>query len=431
MARKLILFPLLVSVLFLAVELSAEDQKGAPVTIQYFSGWNEGEPYVPLFKKIIADFEAANPRIKVNATWNGRENLTKVRPMLLSGNVPEIMDQGADELTGALVSQDLTFALDKDLALPAAGSKSAWKDTFKPGQLDAYKKGGETHIVPWWIDTTAFYYNGKLFSQKGFSAPKTWDEFTSLADKMKAGGLAPLAQDGGVNFYNVYYFRHLVQRIMGNGALLKASGDKSGGSWDDPGFLKAAKLVEQLAKKGYFIKGFEGYTYPAGQIDFVKGKAAMILISTWLPAETKDSIPAGFEYRSFPVPTVAAGKGKAADVELYQWSFVVLKDAAHKAEAVQFLKFWTQKKYNDEMAINHDAMIAIKGTANPPSNPDAAKLMDIASSTSRFNDGVNSALPEYWQTVLLPADDSLIFGKVSAEQFIAQLKKDSKAFWNK
>jgi len=116
---------------------------------------------------------------------------------------------------------------------------------------------------------------------------------------------------------------------------------------------------------------------------------------------------------------------------MFQWSFVVLKDAPHKSEAVQFLKFWTQKKYNDEMALNHDAMIAIKGTADPPSNADAAQLMNVASSTSRFNDGVNSAYPEYWTTVLLPADDNLIFGKATAEQFIAQLKKESKAFWNK
>jgi hypothetical protein len=83
------------------------------------------------------------------------------------------------------------------------------------------------------------------------------------------------------------------------------------------------------------------------------------------------------------------------------------------------------------MATSYDAMISIKGSANPPSNPDAARLMDVATSTSRFNDGVNSAFPEYWQTVLLPADDRLIFGKVTAEQFIAQLKKDSAAFWNK
>jgi raffinose/stachyose/melibiose transport system substrate-binding protein len=405
--------------------------QGKPVTIQYFSGWNEGEPYVALFKRIISDFQAATPNVKVDATWNGRENLTKVRPMLLSGNVPEIMDQGGDELTGALVNQDLTFALDKELAAPAYGSKTAWKDTFKPGQLETYMKGSQTHIIPWWIDTTDFFYNGKLFASKGYTAPKTWDEFLALCAKFKSGGLPPLAQDGGINFYNVYYFRHLVQRILGNGALLKASGDKSGAAWQDSGFLKAAKMVEQLVKNGYFIKGFEGYTFPAGQIDFVKGKAAMILISTWLPAETKDSIPAGFEYRSFPVPIVAGGKGKPTDLELFQWSFVVLRDAPHKAEAVQFLKFWMQKKYNDEMALNHDAMIAIKGTANPPSNSDAAKLMDVATSTSRFNDGVNSAYPEYWQSVLLPADDSLIFGKATAEQFIAQLAKDSKAFWNK
>jgi raffinose/stachyose/melibiose transport system substrate-binding protein len=428
MKKRLILLAAVLMVLVPPAFISAQ---GKPVTIQFFSGFNEGEPYVPLFKQIIADFEAATPNIKVNATWNGRENLTKVRPMLLSGNVPEIMDQGGDELTGALVNQDLTFALDKELAGPAFGSKTSWKDTFKPGQLETYMKGTQTHIIPWWIDTTDFFYNGKLFGSKGYTVPKTWEDFLALGAKFKASGLPPLAQDGGINFYNVYYFRHFVQRILGNGALLNASGDKTGSSWDNPGFLKAAKMVEQLTKSGYFIKGFEGYTYPAGQIDFVKGKAAMILISTWLPAETKDSIPANFEYRSFPVPTVPGGKGKATDLELFQWSFVVLKEAPHKAEAVQFLKFWTQKKYNDEMALKHDAMIAIKGTANPPSNADASRLMDVATSTSRFNDGVNSAYPEYWQAVLLPADDSLIFGKVTAEQFIAALKKDSKAFWSK
>ncbi len=428
MKKRLILMAAILAILSLPAFVGAQ---GKPVTIQFFSGFNEGEPYVPLFKQIIADFEAATPNVKVNATWNGRENLTKVRPMLLSGNVPEIMDQGGDELTGALVNQDLTYALDKELAAPAFGSKTAWKDTFKPGQLETYMKGSQMHIIPWWIDTTDFFYNGKLFASKGYTAPKTWDDFLALCGKFKSGGLPPLAQDGGINFYNVYYFRHLVQRILGNGALLKASGDKSGDAWGDPGFLRAAKLVEQLAKSGYFIKGFEGYTFPAGQIDFVKGKAAMLLISTWLPAETKDSIPAGFQYRSFPVPTVAGGKGKTTDLELFQWSFVVLKEAPHKAEAVQFLKFWTQKKYNDQMALTHDAMIAIKGTADPPSNADAAQLMNVATSASRFNDGVNSAYPEYWQTVLLPADDALIFGKLTAEQFIAQLKKESKAFWNK
>jgi raffinose/stachyose/melibiose transport system substrate-binding protein len=426
MVKRLLFLSLILAALFVPVFLSA-----APVTIQYFSGWNEGEPYVALFKTIIADFQAENPNIKVNVTWNGREALTKVRPMILSGNVPEIVDQGGDELTGALVNDNLTYALNADLATPAYGLKTAWKDTFKPGQLETYMKGSEMHILPWWIDTTVFYYNGSLFKQKGFTPPKTWDEFLALCGKIKATGLAPLAQDGGINFYNVYYFRHFVQRIMGNGALLAACADKTGKAWDNPGFLKAAKMVEQLVKQGYFIKGFEGYTFPAGQIDFVKGNAAMLLISTWLPAETKDSIPVGFEYRSFPVPTVAGGKGKATDVELFQWSFVVLKDSQHKPEAVQLLKFWTQKKYNDLMATNHDAMISIKGSANPPSNPDAARLMDVASSTSRFNDGVNSAYPEYWQTVLLPADDSLIFGKVTAEQFIAKLKKDSVAFWNK
>ena len=269
MKKKLILLTAVLMVLVPAALITAQ---GKPVTIQFFSGFNEGEPYVPLFKQIIADFEAATPNIKVNATWNGRENLTKVRPMLLSGNVPEIMDQGGDELTGALVNQDLTFALDKELAEAALGVKTSWKSTFKPGQLETYMKGSQTHIIPWWIDTTDFFYNGKLFGSKGYTVPKTWEDFLALGAKLKAGGLPPLAQDGGINFYNVYYFRHFVQRILGNGALPKAAGDKTGSSWDNPGFLKAAKMVEQLTKKRIFHQGLRRVHLPGRPDRFREGQ---------------------------------------------------------------------------------------------------------------------------------------------------------------
>lgn len=400
-----------------------------PVTIEYFSGWNEGEPYVALFKEIIADFEKEHPGIKVNATWNGRESLTKLQPMLLAGNVPDITDHGADELFGALVKEGLTQPLNDYLEAGATGQAMKWKDTFLPGQLELYQKDGEFHTVPFWLDTTGFYYSGKLFADNGVQPPTTWTEFLALAETLKGKGVSPLVADGGIDFYNAYYYTHFVQRALGIGAFYAAAGDKTGAKWDEPGYLQAAKMVRELTDKDYFIQGFEGYTWPAGQVDFVQGAGAMLLCSTWIPAETRDSAPEGFEYRFFPVPLVDGGQGKATDVEIFQWAWVVLKDAKHKDEAVEFLKFWLQPKYVNRMATEYNAIMALKDSDAPPLNADANAFLAQSTASFRLYDGVSADFPEYWKTVFLPLDDQLIFGKLTPEEFIAQLKEDSVNYW--
>ena len=36
-------------------------------------------------------------------------------------------------------------------------------------------------------------YRKSLFAEKGYTVPKTWDEFVTLAKKIQADGLIPLA----------------------------------------------------------------------------------------------------------------------------------------------------------------------------------------------------------------------------------------------
>lgn len=414
-----------------AVPAEETEAPAEPVTIEYFSGWNEGEPYVELFKEIIADFEAEHPNITVNASWNGRESLTKLRPMLLAGNVPDITDHGADELFGALIKEGLTYPLNDALDSNAYGQDVKWRDTFLGGQLELYSMGDEIHTIPFWLDTTGFYYDGRLFEEQGVTPPATWDEFLTLCDTLNDQGVPPLVQDGGIDFYNGYYYTHFVQRVMGTGAFNAAAGDKTGAAWDDPGYLQAAEMLQELVDRGCFIEGFEGYQWPAGQVDFVQGEGAMLLCSTWIPAETQDSAPEGFEYRFFPVPLVEGGKGKITDAEMFQWAFVVLKDGPHKEEAIEFLKFFLQRKYVDRMAAEHNAIMSLKGSAAPPLNADAYAFLEQSDATFRLYDGASSDYPEWWKTVFLPLDDQLLFGQISAEEFIAQLKEDSIKYWNK
>ena len=54
---------------------------------------------------------------------------------------------------------------------------ASWKDTVNPGALSIYAYNGKQYGVPWDMGMIGFWYNKKLFSDAGISAPPaTWDE---------------------------------------------------------------------------------------------------------------------------------------------------------------------------------------------------------------------------------------------------------------
>ncbi|HEV8556036.1 MAG TPA: extracellular solute-binding protein [Actinophytocola sp.] len=52
---------------------------------------------------------------------------------------------------------------------------------------------GKYYLVPIYNYPWVVFYNKSVFQQKGYTVPKTWDEFITLAKKMQADGLVPLA----------------------------------------------------------------------------------------------------------------------------------------------------------------------------------------------------------------------------------------------
>src|SRR5699024_5772965 len=131
--------------------------------------------------------------------------------------------------------------------------------------------------------------NETLFEEKGIEPPTTWDEFIEVGETFKEEGMAPLAQDGNIDFYNDYYFYWFVERMLGNGALLEAAQDESGESWStQPEFLEAAEKVQELADSDFFEEGYEGSQYPAAQTAWAKGDSAMILNGSWISSETNE-----------------------------------------------------------------------------------------------------------------------------------------------
>ena len=425
---------LTVLVLLLAANVFAGGQGGKEekVRLVYLSKCNVGEVTQEIINDAIEGWIEDNPTVEVERLWSGRQVNTKLMAMVQGGNAPDFYDEDPklieESLGKAGLALDLTPYLKK---VDAYDIDKKVIDTFSKGFFEPFTFRGEINTLPIQQYLTVFWYDKTLAREWGFTkTPDTWPQFLDTCAKIKNAGLAPIVMDGGVNFYNMYYFSHLADRIEGMNALYGAIYDKTGKSWDKPGFLQAQKYVKELRDKGYFIKGFEGYQFPAGQIDWVQRKGAFLLIHTYMPIEVADATPDDFVFGSFPFPSVPGGKGSQYDLTSIVGGVAILKQTKDPDLAFDMLKrlvsMETQTRFAQE-ALNVPTIVG-------PKLPDIFKDLEqiMAKQTGTFTDysgGPGQFEPEYAQTIMYPLNQDVLFGKLSPEEFIRQVKAKSIEYW--
>lgn len=141
--------------------------------------------------KIIAEFEKANPGVKVNlvdAGKNYEEVAQKFNASLAGGQLPDVV-----------VVSDVTwfnFALNKQLTPLDDFAKAIKFDTtdYVDALYNDYKFENGHYAVPYARSTPLFYYNKDLWAKAGLEdrGPKDWNEFKEWAAKLK-----PHMPDGG------------------------------------------------------------------------------------------------------------------------------------------------------------------------------------------------------------------------------------------
>lgn len=414
-----------------AVEAPAAGGAEISGDLVYWVMWNEGEPEQMVIAETVAAFEEAYPNVNVKLTWAGREVLTKSRSALLAGTQLDLVDQAADELNAALMKTDLVMPLDDLLTEQAYGEDVAFQDVFVPGVLEPYKKDGKVVFIPYMVVTSAFWYDENYFTENNLEVPETWDELMQMCETLKGQGKACIAQDGTVDFYNAYYFYWLAERILGPGAWYATVSDPTGNAWDDPGWLEVARKVQEPVEKGYFMDGWEGNVWPAGQVAWSQGEAAIILVGSWVPNETKQTARPDFKYRGFLFPNVEGGKGKTTEMESFLIGWVIPKDAKNAAAAREFIKFSMQKQFRERSVDEGKNMAARADVPMPDVLPDLKGWFESSTLLFKPYDGVQADHPSWWTTIFLPEQDKLIKLQITPEQFIQTMKEQSAGYWAK
>jgi len=187
-------------------------------------------------------------------------------------------------------------------------------DFAKAGALLPYPEsalagfnGGETRIdgkvygLPMGAQAIpVVYYNKTQFKEAGItSVPKTWAEFLTACEKLKAKGFTPLLAGGGSDGWATPI---MMSGILNSDVMSKNpkfnQDYKSGKASLKANALAAFKKFEVLVNKKYFNSDALSINYGQVKEKFESGGGSMYPMGTWQAA----GVGKGFDIGVFPIP---------------------------------------------------------------------------------------------------------------------------------
>ena len=251
---------------------------------------------------IVADFEAENPDIKVNAIYSGNYDDTRVRALsaLASGDPAQLAVMFSIDAYD-LIEQDLVMAFDD-----ISGVDKNWLNSFYPALMANGNIEGKTWGIPFQRSTIVAYYNKDLFRAAGLdpeAPPTTWDEIISMGKTLtKDGTYGLMIPSTG---YPYWMFQALAiqngKEVMSNDGLTTFFDD--GTVIDTLDFWKSLSTEHGIKPEGTVEWGtlrqafLEGKTammwHSTGNLTAVKNNASFDFGVAELPANVRKGSPTG------------------------------------------------------------------------------------------------------------------------------------------
>ncbi|GAA5054027.1 multiple sugar transport system substrate-binding protein [Thermocatellispora tengchongensis] len=160
---------------------SGSDSGSSGKTELTFWDDNGGEARTPVWKHMIAEFEKANPTIKVNYVGIPiAQAQQKYDTAIAGGGLPDVGGVSTAMLAN-LVAQKALDPLDDKIAASSLNGKLN-------AQVTATVKGtvpdGKLYMVPMSTNMGVFWYRTDWFKEAGIEPPATWSEFFTAVEKL-------------------------------------------------------------------------------------------------------------------------------------------------------------------------------------------------------------------------------------------------------
>jgi len=258
------------------------------------------------------------------------------------------------------------------------------RDKYIPSAFSAVTFDGHVYAVPWQgLTGVFFWYRKDIFEKLGLEVPKTWDEFTEVCETLKNNNIIPIALAGKNKWTESFYYMYLADRMGGEDAFKDAWARKGDASFDNQIFIKAAEMIQDMVKKDYFPKGFNGMDEDTGQarVLLYSGKAAMYLMGTWFPntlANENPEMAKNIDFFNFP--SVTNGKGDPTNLigSAGQGFIALTTTSKEKIKAMDFLRNYIEDPVWIRKSVESGLVPPVKHAASyVVDNPLLAKIADL------------------------------------------------------
>ncbi len=368
-------FLLCAALFVLAVGQTEEEPQAEQVNLVLW----DGQTLTKMGDKVdtaIQEFMKDNPNVNVEVShFQVDAYKTKLKVAMGGGTPPDIFQNWAGGVLKEYVDSGMVHPIDE--------IKSSLLETYIPGAFDPATFDGRTYGSPFLgLTGVFFWYRKDVLGKYGLAIPKTQKEFVRVCDTLKNSGLAPISLANKPKWPGSFYYMYLADRIGGADLFLDALYRKHGRTFEDPAYIRAGEVLQQLVRSGYFIKGFNGLDYGAGQskIPIYTGKAGMILMGTWfIGGAKKDAPEIADQLDFFSFPAVEGGKGDPSNLigSPGQNYFSVASTCKDKAVALTFLRDYVMdESWIQFLASEVGYVPPVKGSAKYLSDPLLQKIAE-------------------------------------------------------
>ncbi|MEU0569847.1 N-acetylglucosamine/diacetylchitobiose ABC transporter substrate-binding protein [Nonomuraea sp. NPDC005983] len=397
-----------------------------PLEVTIFSG-GYGDAYARDLHEVLYKKEFPGVTIKHNAT---QQISTQLRPRFVGGDVPDVVNNSGPEALdlAALATEghlaDLAPLFDAP-SIDEPGKKV--RDTVTPAVLDNAKIDGKDLVLNYTVSHRALWYNAKLFAGKGWSVPKTWDEFKALGETAKKEGILLFAYPGQKGpYYQLWNVLYTAAKIGGNQVIIDID-NLVDNAWNVEAMKQSVTAWVEIQAK-YGDKAYFGLDHTQTQVKQLENKLLFYPVGSWVENEMVKDTPLDFEYAIAPIPDVTSSDKMpygAIQVGVGENFFVAAK-GKNPQGGLEYLRIMLSKEGAKGFTERTKNLTVVNGAAEgldlTPGLKSAAKAQDAAGQNI-----ITDARFEGWYKELFDYGTEQInvvmAGRITPDKFCANMQK--------
>ncbi len=313
------------------------------VQIQYWTPFTG--PDGPFMRKLVEEFNAANPQVKANFVIQP-DYVTKMSTAAASDTLPDLASINEDQVATMAFNHIIRAIPDNLLSQLGVGANDFPKAAWDIGSVN-----GKQYAIPLSMVELAMYYNQDLMQKANISAPPTNEtEFAQAAAAMTSGN------DHGFVITTGFPVQQIFQQLLHQFGGTEFNSDTTQATWNSAAGVQALQWMKDAQQK---------YSQPKLPVDadlnaFKAGQAGMIWNGIWqLPNVTGDSV----SFKSGATATPQIGPQPAAWAGASLFTLPMHKNAVDQckdAASIMLMRYILDHSADWALAGNIPALNAVR-----------------------------------------------------------------------